>query len=65
MMKKLCILIILIGLFGILPSLLQYGCFMVAKDFSTQQFLLLSRQKECLLRDYLSGHGIHILEVIL
>ena len=36
-MRKLSFLILLIVLVGILPSLLQYGCFMVAKDFSTQQ----------------------------
>lgn len=36
-MRKLSVLILLIVLVGILPSLLQYGCFMVAKDFSTQQ----------------------------
>lgn len=36
-MRKLSILIILITFVGILPSLLQYGCFMVAKDFATQQ----------------------------
>ena len=47
-MKKLCILIILIALIGILPALLQYGCFMVAKDFSTQQVPFIVETKRML-----------------
>lgn len=47
-MKKLCILIILIALIGLLPALLQYGCFMVAKDFSTQQVPFIVETKRML-----------------
>ena len=47
-MKRLCILIILIAFIGILPALLQYGCFMVAKDFSTQQVPFIVETKRML-----------------
>ena len=47
-MKKLTILIILITFAGIIPSLLQYGCFMVAKDFSTQQVPFIIETKRML-----------------
>lgn len=47
-MKKLCVLIVLISIIGILPALLQYGCFMVAKDFSTQQVPFIVETKRML-----------------
>ena len=47
-MRKLTLLIIIIVLIGILPSLIQYGCFMVTKDFSTQQLPFIVEAKRML-----------------
>ena len=47
-MRKLTLLTIIIVLIGILPSLIQYGCFMVTKDFSTQQLPFIVEAKRML-----------------
>ena len=47
-MKKLCILILLISLVGILPSLLQNGCFVLATDMAAQQLPFIIETKRML-----------------
>lgn len=47
-MKKLSILIFFIALVGIMPSLLQYGAFVMAKDFATQQVPFIVETKRLL-----------------
>lgn len=47
-MKKLSILIFFIALVGIMPSLLQYGAFVMAKDFATQQVPFIIETKRLL-----------------
>ena len=47
-MKKLCILIFLISLVGILPSLLQNGCFVLATDMAAQQLPFIIETKRML-----------------
>lgn len=47
-MKKLCILILLISLVGILPSLLQNGCFVLATDMAAQQIPFIIETKRML-----------------
>lgn len=48
-MKKTLLLVVFILFVGLLPSLLQYGCFMQLKDFSTQQIPFLLETKRLLL----------------
>ena len=51
-MKKLCILIVLITIVGILPSLLQYGCFVLATDMAAQEVPFIIETKRMLMSGY-------------
>ena len=48
-MKKLCLLIILVTLVGILPSLLQNGCFVLATDMADQEVPFIIETKRMLM----------------
>ena len=48
-LKKLCLLILLIGIAGILPSLLQNGCFVLATDMASQQVPFIIETKRMLM----------------
>lgn len=51
-MKKLSILIALITLVGILPALLQYGCFVLVTDMASQQVPFIIETKRMLMSGY-------------
>ena len=48
-MKKLCLWIILISIVGMLPSLLQYGCYLMTTDFSNQEIPFIIETKRMLM----------------
>ena len=48
-MKKLSILIVLITIVGILPALLQYGCFMLVTDMASQEVPFIIETKRMLM----------------
>jgi len=51
-MKKLCILILLVTIVGIMPALMQYGCFVLASDMGSQEVPFIIETKRMLM----SGH---------
>lgn len=61
MKKKLCFWIILITLVGMLPSLLQYGCYMIATDLSNQEVPFIIETKRMLMSGYPLWSWNHLL----
>ncbi len=51
-MKKLCLFILLISIVGILPSVLQNGCFVLATDMADQQVPFIIETKRMLMSGY-------------